>query len=528
MWLLRDILRSASLAGWLLVLNSSNIGSTGSVEAAKSTTTSMPLIPHHVQQNRRLQELREHGDHDGARRLEEHWARQADQRPTTRNLATAAATASIAADEKVSHLLRQSHEDSTTSQYHRREETIQVGGLYHGYGTHYADVWVGTPPQRQTVIVDTGSGVTAFPCSGCSHCGAPTYHIDEYFEQADSSTFQKVECTACQRGTCQKTGGEEQCKINMSYAEGSSWFAFEAQDQTYIGGPHVLALLADYNSATDPVDPLHASHYSFPMTFGCQYRLTGLFEKQLADGIMGMENAKTAFWKQMHTAGVLGAEQQFSLCFSRPPAAKRTGTEAGALTLGGYDDRLHKSPMVYTSNAKGKGGFFGVHVKKAFLRHGDGGESAMSTDPNAKLVDLGVSETDLNRGGVIVDSGTTDTYWTRAISKSFRQVFEELSGKAFTHEKYMVLDDEVASFPTIIFQLTGDVAKNMELYPDPTGVVGLAADIDPDNPYDVLIAVPPSHYLERDMHVGYTARFYDTESSGSVLGANSMMGHDIL
>jgi hypothetical protein len=26
----------------------------------------------------------------------------------------------------------------------------------------------------------------------------------------------------------------------------------------------------------------------------------------------------------------------------------------------------------------------------------------------------------------------------------------------------------------------------------------------------------------------YVNRFYDTESSGSVLGANSMMGHDIM
>ena len=32
----------------------------------------------------------------------------------------------------------------------------QVGALYQGYGTHYVDLWVGTPPQRQTVIVDTG------------------------------------------------------------------------------------------------------------------------------------------------------------------------------------------------------------------------------------------------------------------------------------------------------------------------------------------------------------------------------------
>ena len=40
-----------------------------------------------------------------------------------------------------------------------------------GYGTHYAYIWVGTPPQRQSVIVDTGSFHTAFPCEPCSNCG---------------------------------------------------------------------------------------------------------------------------------------------------------------------------------------------------------------------------------------------------------------------------------------------------------------------------------------------------------------------
>jgi len=29
-----------------------------------------------------------------------------------------------------------------------------------------ATVWVGTPPQRKSVIVDTGSHYTAFPCVG--------------------------------------------------------------------------------------------------------------------------------------------------------------------------------------------------------------------------------------------------------------------------------------------------------------------------------------------------------------------------
>ncbi len=82
-----------------------------------------------------------------------------------------------------------------------------AGGIYNnyqsvplsqGYGTHFANVWVGTPvPQRKTVIVDTGSHYTAFPCTGCNDCGAP-HHTDPYYRPENSKTFQQLQCNDCQ------------------------------------------------------------------------------------------------------------------------------------------------------------------------------------------------------------------------------------------------------------------------------------------------------------------------------------------
>jgi len=42
--------------------------------------------------------------------------------------------------------------------------------MFEGLGTHYSFIWVGTPAQRVSVIMDTGSHHTAFPCTGCK-CG---------------------------------------------------------------------------------------------------------------------------------------------------------------------------------------------------------------------------------------------------------------------------------------------------------------------------------------------------------------------
>jgi heat shock protein HslJ len=156
-------------------------------------------------------------------------------------------------------LLKDNDQSSTSSSVHRRriirqrslQETViskkkggmfnsyQTSPLHQGYGTHYATIWVGTPPQRKSVIIDTGSHFTAFPCKGCLGCGEE-HHTDKYFDQDASSTFRPLQCKAvpnrpkeCQ-GIANCLNGK--CILSQTYTEGSSWEAFQAVDKLFVGG----------------------------------------------------------------------------------------------------------------------------------------------------------------------------------------------------------------------------------------------------------------------------------------------------
>jgi Xylanase inhibitor N-terminal len=74
--------------------------------------------------------------------------------------------------------------------------------LYQGLGTHFSYIYVGTPPQRVSVIVDTGSHHTAFPCVGCQ-CGK---HMDPYFDPKKSNTSEIQTCS-----------GKKRCYFSQAY-----------------------------------------------------------------------------------------------------------------------------------------------------------------------------------------------------------------------------------------------------------------------------------------------------------------------
>jgi hypothetical protein len=115
----------------------------------------------------------------------------------------------------------------------------------------------------------------------------------------------------------------------------------------------------------------------------------------------------------------------FSLCFRRELHVSKRGIVAGRITLGGIDTRADHAPMVYAKNVA-TSGWFSVFVKEyIYIRHNGGQYAKADVGMDQKVQKLDVDAHEMNSGkGVIIDSGTTDTYLHASIAKQFELAWD--------------------------------------------------------------------------------------------------------
>jgi hypothetical protein len=91
----------------------------------------------------------------------------------------------------------EAHANSTTGASRRRSLSLAGGwrlsGNLHTLGYFTADVCVGSPPRAFSLIIDTGSGMTALPCASCEHCGRHAAGVR--FDPGASRTARVVGCS---------------------------------------------------------------------------------------------------------------------------------------------------------------------------------------------------------------------------------------------------------------------------------------------------------------------------------------------
>lgn len=135
-------------------------------------------------------------------------------------------------------------------------------------GYYYVEAFIGTPLQKKSFILDTGSHITILPCTDCVDCGE---HMNGLFDPSLSSTFEKVDPLDSYFGwQCPNLDDIDMCAFTQTYEEGSSYMGYYATDN--------FVFENELNKDTDK---------SLRHVFGCANKETNLFSTQKADGIIG-------------------------------------------------------------------------------------------------------------------------------------------------------------------------------------------------------------------------------------------------
>jgi len=313
------------------------------------------------------------------------------------------------------------------------------------------------------------------------------------------------------------------CHMNHTYRKESHWDAFEASDRCYAGGFHFLAVTEEAQEAmTD--DATKVRDYAFDLSFACQNTLTGPLAESLQDGVLGMGDGGTSYWKQMYERGAV-EKQLFSLCYNFRPRVDGWSSLAGVMSLGGVDERLWKTPVVYASRVDetGHGGYYGVTIRALYLWEAD--KASLTGITGITTNKQNIAKVAIHNKSItsIIDSATSETRLSATMKKAFNKAWFNMVGTQYSNFQNSFTHEDIITFPTIIIQLQGD---NSQL---PRHTVGLAQPLDSHHPNDVLIAIPPTNYFQLDENTNqYLTRLSFSDDETTILGSNAMMGHDVV
>ncbi|KAG6622043.1 pepsin-like aspartic protease A1 [Phytophthora cinnamomi] len=317
-------------------------------------------------------------------------------------------------DEELQAMQTESDEDPVDADATRNEATVETG-LRAGAGSHTIQVVVGG--QQRELIIDTGSGKTAFVCVGCSGCGSRRRH--QPFALTDNTTYLSCDrsmtiqtsrgepsCMACENG---------KCKYGQTYVEGDYWSAYKASD--------IMQLSSSFEARIE---------------FGCIYEQSGVFLDQPSDGIMGFSRHPDSIFEQFYRQKVTRS-RIFSQCLTEG---------GGMLTIGGVDLARHTEPVRYTPLRNTGYQYWTVTLQSVSVGDSSNTLQVDSTEYNADR-------------GCVLDSGTTFLYMPESTKEPFRLAWSRAVG-SFSYVPqsdtfYSMTAEQVAALPDICFWFKNDV-----------------------------------------------------------------------
>lgn len=357
--------------------------------------------------------------------------------------------------------------------------------LLAAHNSHHVYIYVGSPPQRRLVIVDTGSRYLVLPCTPCVRCGKKHYS-KAYFDPSVSTTDASNQCNlnectfVSNKNQLDSCDSNDRCSFRQQYTEGSAISGFELEDIVWFGTNDLEQSVKVYMKS------------AVPYSFGCETYETGMIANQFADGIVGLiSQGKGNIIDIMFEQGAIH-QNSFSLCLTKSGGTFSLG---GTKMMSKHQETMQIEPLTSSD-------YYAVHVKAVFI-----GDIAIE---NADAFNHGI--------GTIIDSGTTDTYLPRAISKEFETAWIKSTKQAHSNTKQKLTFDEFQMLPNVTVVLSSGYKWVIEPH---SYMESLVKSKETSGEIDAIISGwSGSRY--------FVNRLYIDEANGAVLGSNAMYGHDIL
>ncbi|KAK7275185.1 hypothetical protein RIF29_16294 [Crotalaria pallida] len=285
--------------------------------------------------------------------------------------------------------------------------TIQsplISGASTGSGQYFADLRLGTPPQRLLLVADTGSDLIWVKCSACKNCpnnrrpGPGSAFLARHSKTFSSHHCYDPQCKLIphpkQTRPCNRTRIHTPCRYEYSYADGSITSGFFSKETT------------SFNTSSNKEAKIDK------LSFGCGFRISGPSVTGAsfngAQGVMGLGRGAISFSSQ------LGKKfgNKFSYCLldytiSPPPKSYLTiGSSQNDRVLSKF---FSYTPLLFNPLAPT---FYYIAVNGVTVEG-----SKLPISPSVWKLD------EEGNGGTVVDSGTTLTFLAEP---AYRQVLAAL------------------------------------------------------------------------------------------------------
>ncbi|KAL3616272.1 hypothetical protein CASFOL_039662 [Castilleja foliolosa] len=265
---------------------------------------------------------------------------------------------------------------------------------------YFAEVGVGTPPQNQTLVIDTGSDMLWVQCQPCDP--VPCYEqFDPVFDPTKSTSFADVGCDDlnCYKVKESNRGCDtSRCTYKYMYGDGTDISGTMAIENITIGNTIVPNII-----------------------IGCTHTAQGLLIENQADGILGLGSGALSVMSQ--SGGLIGG--MFSYCLG-------DSTTGGWLEFGRTNvsrDNIQWASLIHSIQNPS---FYYIDLVGLSV----GGE----------VLDIPGDTFQMNQetgeGGVILDTGTVVTRLVENAYVALRDKFKEKM------VNYAIVDGGVSIFDT--------------------------------------------------------------------------------